>query len=134
MPAADGSFGFHCQAPAGALDQFPLIAEQVFEEAIVPFGRVAGPRDLEPAGNRVVALAGAEAVLPAEPLLLDRRALRLRADMLSRIGSAMRLAEGMAAGDQRHRLLVVHRHARKGLADVARRSRADQACRSDLPD
>ena len=33
----------------------------------------------------------------------------------------MRLAESVAAGDQRHRLFVVHRHARKGLANIARR-------------
>ena len=33
----------------------------------------------------------------------------------------MGLAERVAAGDQRHRLLVVHRHAREGLANVARR-------------
>ena len=34
----------------------------------------------------------------------------------------MGLAEGVAAGDERHRLLVVHRHAGEGLADVPRRS------------
>ncbi len=33
----------------------------------------------------------------------------------------MRLAEGVAAGDQRHGLLVIHRHAGEGLADIARR-------------
>ncbi len=32
----------------------------------------------------------------------------------------MGLAEGVAAGDQRDRLLVVHRHAREGLANVDR--------------
>jgi hypothetical protein len=31
------------------------------------------------------------------------------------------LAEGVAAGDERDGLLVVHRHAGEGLADVARR-------------
>ena len=33
----------------------------------------------------------------------------------------MRLAEGVAAGDQRDGLFVIHRHAREGLADIARR-------------
>src|ERR1700686_1345414 len=33
----------------------------------------------------------------------------------------MGLAEGVAAGDERNRLLVVHRHASEGFADVARR-------------
>jgi hypothetical protein len=32
----------------------------------------------------------------------------------------MRLAEGVAAGNERHGLFVVHRHAAEGLADVAR--------------
>ena len=31
------------------------------------------------------------------------------------------LAERVAAGDERHRLLVVHRHAAERLADVPRR-------------
>jgi hypothetical protein len=31
----------------------------------------------------------------------------------------MGLAEAVAAGDERHRLLVIHRHARKGLTDIA---------------
>ena len=30
----------------------------------------------------------------------------------------MGLAEGVTAGDERHRLLVVHRHAGEGLADI----------------
>jgi hypothetical protein len=34
----------------------------------------------------------------------------------------MRLAEGVSAGDQGNRLLVVHRHARERLANVPRRS------------
>ena len=38
-----------------------------------------GPGALEAAGDRVVALAGAERVLPAEALLLDRRAFGLAA-------------------------------------------------------
>ena len=39
-----------------------------------------------------------------------------------RIAGAVGLAEGVTAGDQRDRLLVVHRHARESLADVAGRS------------
>ncbi len=38
----------------------------------------------------------------------------------SGIGGAVRLAEGVAAGDQRDGLLVVHGHAAERLADVAR--------------
>ena len=41
----------------------------------------------------------------------------LRADQ-RRIAGAVGLAEGVAAGDQRDGLLVVHRHAEERLADV----------------
>ena len=44
----------------------------------------------------------------------------LGAHALGRAVGAVRLAEGVATGDERHRLLVVHRHATKGLADVLR--------------
>src|SRR5207302_4198871 len=61
-------------------------------------------------------------VLPAKPLLLNRRTLGLTANILIRIASDMGFAEGVSAGDQRDRLLVVHRHPRKRLANVPRRS------------
>ena len=41
---------------------------------------------------------------------------------LLRIGGAVGLAERVSAGNERNRLLVIHRHAGEGLADVARRS------------
>ena len=103
-----------------ALEQLPLVAEQDVEELVVPPGRVVGPGDLEPAGDRVGADAGAVARLPAEALLLDRRGLGVGADVLVRAGS-VGLAEGVAAGDQRDGLLVVHRHPAERLADVAGR-------------
>ena len=44
---------------------------------------------------------------------------------------AVALAEGVAAGDERDGLLVVHRHAREGFADVAaRRDRIGIAVRA----
>ena len=39
----------------------------------------------------------------------------------ARVAGAVRLAEGVAAGGQRDRLLMVHRHALEGDLDVARR-------------
>ena len=51
------------------------------------------------------------------PCCLERRAFGLGA--LVRLGRrAVRLAEGVAAGDQRDGLFVVHRHAAEGRADV----------------
>ena len=102
------------------LEQLPLVAEQDVEELVVPAGRVVGPGDLEPAGDRVGAHAGAVARLPAQALQLDRRGLGVGADVLVR-ARAVGLAEGVAAGDQRDGLLVVHRHPAERLADVAGR-------------
>ncbi len=105
-----------------ALAQLPLEAEQVVEEAVGPRRRGGCPRHLEAAGDRVRALARAVGVAPAETLLLERRALGLVADVLVGDGSTVGLAEGVPAGDQRDRLLVVHRHAVERLADVAGRA------------
>ena len=105
----------------GALRQLPLEAEQVLEEVVAPLRRRRGPGDFEAAGDRVAALAGAEAVAPAEALRLEAGRLRARRRRVEAGAGAVRLAEGVAAGDQRDGLLVVHRHAAEGLADVVRR-------------
>src|SRR5581483_10255891 len=90
---------------------------QVVEEVVAPPGRRLRPRDLRTAGDGVGADAGAVPAFPAEALVLDGGALRLRPDQ-RRIASTVGLAEAVAAGDQRDGLLVVHRHAEEGLADV----------------
>ena len=77
------------------------------------------PGDFRAAGDGVGADAGAVLALPAEALILERAAFRLRADQ-RRIARAVGLAEGVAAGDQRDGLLVVHRHAEERFADVLR--------------
>ena len=59
-----------------------------------------------------------KAALPAEALLLDAGALGFRTDQ-RRIASAMTFAESVSSGDERDGLLVVHRHAREGLSNVA---------------
>src|SRR5262249_43020855 len=100
-----------------ALGQLPLVAEQLLEEVVAPLGRCRGPGELEAAGDRVSREPGAEAVPPADALVFDVPTLGIRAHVL--LGArAVRLAEGVAAGDQRDRLFVVHRHAAEGLADV----------------
>ena len=117
VPAPALPFGFHWYAPAGLFGQLPFVAEQVLEEVVAPLGRRSGPRDFEAAADGVFANAGAEAALPAQSLLLDRSGFGFRANMGGR-RCAVRLAEGVAAGNQRHGLFVIHRHARKGFADV----------------
>ena len=106
--------------PSRTLRQFPLEAEQVLEIVVAPLRRRAGPGDLQPAGDGVATLAGAEAVLPAEALVLDAGRFRLVRDVLRRC-RAVGLAEAVTAGDECDRFLVVHRHARERLPDVDRR-------------
>src|SRR5688500_713799 len=52
---------------------------------------------------------------------MDGASLGLRTDVVA-TRRAVGLAERVAACDERHRLLVVHRHASERLTDVARRS------------
>src|SRR5512137_580968 len=104
-----------------ALRQFPFVTEQGPEEVIAPLRGRVGPSDLQAAGDRVAAFARAKAALPAQALLLDASRFGLWPNMF-RIAGAVGLAEGVAACDESHRLLVVHRHASEGLADIPRRS------------
>ena len=105
-----------------ALGQFPLITEQVFQVVVVPLSWFGGPCAFQAAGDRGGAIAVAKGVLPAEALLFNPGALGFGANVFVRIGSAVGLAEGMAAGNQREGLLVIHRHAAEGLADIPYRS------------
>src|SRR5215207_10468357 len=100
-----------------ALCQLVVVLVQVVEESVVPLRRLVGPRALEPAGDRVGALAAAEGVPPAEALRVERGTLGLRTDVLLTDGTVS-LADRVAADDERHRLLVVHRHATEGLSNV----------------
>jgi len=107
---------------AGALGQLPLVTEQGLEVTVVPLDGLGGPGALDAAADGVGALAGAEAVLPAQALLLNARRLRFAADILARIGRTVGLAEGVAARGEGYGLFVVHGHAREGLPDVPARS------------
>ena len=101
-----------------ALGQLPFVLEQVVEEVVAPLRRRLRPGDFRAAGDGVGADAGAVLALPAEALVLDARAPSGSGPTQRRIAGAVGLAEGVAAGDQRDGLLVVHRHAGEGLADV----------------
>src|SRR5262252_9324699 len=116
----------HCSGACAALrlplvctgrapGQLPFVVEQILEEVVAPLCRRVGPDDLKAAGKRVATDAGAEAVLPAQALILDGRALGLGADVADWT-RAMGLAEGVAASDKRHCLFVVHGHAGEGGA------------------
>src|SRR5207302_5678716 len=91
------------------------------EEVVAPLRPRAGPGDFQAAADRVTTLACAKAALPAKALLLDAGAFRLRAHQCGFAGT-VGLTEGVTASNERHRLLVVHRHASEGLANIPRRS------------
>src|SRR5262249_26242228 len=83
--------------------------------------RISGPCAFQAARDRVVASASSKTVPPAEPLLFEGRALRFGTDELGRRGGAVGFAEGVAAGNQGHRLLIIHGHPAERLLDVPRR-------------
>ncbi len=87
---------------------------------MVPLDRCLRPRTLETTGNRIVALAGAELVLPAETLLFERRTFWVGTEVVIGRGTVY-LPELVSARDERNGLLVVHRHPVEGLADVRSR-------------
>ena len=101
-----------------ALRQLPIIIEEVFKVVVIPNRGVHRPSALEAARNRMRALAAFKRVLPAKALLFKACTFWLRSDIFRRIGCTMHLAEGVTTRDQRHGFLIVHRHTRKGLADV----------------
>ena len=107
--------------PGRALGQLPLVVEQHLEIAVVPLGRRRRPGAFQAAADLVAADAAAVAALPAETLLFDGGRFGLRPDQC-RITGAVALTEGMTAGGERHRLLVVHGHAGEGLAHIPTRS------------
>src|SRR5580658_724361 len=81
-----------------AFGQFPFIAKQVFKEFVAPLCRLGRPDDFQAARDRIAALAGAKAVLPAKALLLDAGCFGLRPH-IGRRTSTVSLAEGMTARD-----------------------------------
>ena len=120
MPCASASFATHWFAPPGLLlssHSYPnrlrkkLLSHWIGVWVQIPSRPLvqASPPTPEP-----------DVVAPAEALRLQRRRLGVGADVV--VGDrAVGLAERVAAGDQRDRLLVVHRHPRERLTDVTSR-------------
>jgi len=88
---------------------------KVGEGKTVPIQTVVGVIDA--AGDGVACDASSVGACPAEALLLNRRALRLSAQLGAGAGSVS-LAEGVTAGDQSDGFFVVHRHPRERLTNI----------------
>ena len=65
-----GILGLPLLRAGGTRRQPPLIFMEIVEEAVVPLRRVVGPGALEPARDRVGALASTGGVLPPDELRL----------------------------------------------------------------
>mmetsp|Transcript_26602 Transcript_26602/g.61573 ORF Transcript_26602/g.61573 Transcript_26602/m.61573 type:complete len:373 (-) Transcript_26602:487-1605(-) len=92
----------------------PIVAEELAEEGVAPSRRRGRPLQLEAAGKGVGALAAA--TLPRPRV----RGVVPRGGPGAFGAGAVRLAEGVAAADERHCLAVVHAHPREDLADLHR--------------
>src|ERR1700685_2029048 len=104
------------------LRQFPFVAEQVGEEVVAPLRGRRSPGDFQAAADGVTTVPFAELVLPSEALILDVGAFWFVANILSGNTSAVGLAKGMSAGNERDGLLVIHRNAGECFPNVACRS------------
>src|ERR1700688_3928253 len=104
------------------LRQLPFVAEQVREEVVAPLRRRRGPDDFQAAADRVTTMTFAKFILPSQALIFDVGTLWFIAHILSGNASAVRFAEGVTAGNECNRFLVVHRHALESLPNVSRRS------------
>ena len=116
-----------------ALAQFPLVAKQMLEEVVVPFRRRGGPGHFQSTGNGVTGNAAAVLAAPAKALRLQVGGFGIRPHV-GGIARAMGLAEGMPAGNQRHSLLIIHRHAAGTFRECLAQPPTDPACRSGPPD
>ena len=105
----------------GAFAEFPIITEEVVEVTIGPSARRVRPGSFETAGDGVLRVAFAEGILPAETLLFERCCLGFRADVALWICRSVCFTKGVPTCDEGHGFLVVHGHAREGLADVTSR-------------
>ena len=120
MPAPAPPLATHCCAPAGLLVSSHSKPNRFSKKLLLHFVGV-----LVQVTSRPLVIVSPP--LPVPKLFLQPRPCSSRpaasgsAPTCDAGAGAVRLAEGVAAGDQRDGLLVVHRHAAEGLADVARR-------------
>ena len=86
-----------------------------------PRRRIHRPCAFQSTGDRVRTFARAVAVFPAETLLFNACAFRFNTHIALWPSGTVCLTKGMTAGNQRHSLFVVHRHAAERFANILRR-------------
>ena len=101
----------------GGFGQLPFVAKQSVEIAHIPLRWRRIPRAFDTRCDRVVALAGAVTVLPAQAHLMDGGSFGFSPNQL-RVAVTVCLTKGVTTGDKRHCFRIIHTHAGKGVADV----------------
>ena len=115
--------GFPLMGTGRTFGQLPLIPEQHIKIAVIPFGGGGGPGAFNAAGNGVTAHTAFKLALPAKAHIFQIAGLRFYPDQ-GGVAGTVRFTKGMTACSQRYRLIIVHRHPLKGVANVpARRNR-----------
>ena len=107
LPGAGWTFG-----------QLPVVAEHHLEIALVPAGGVRLPGPFNATGDGVFRLAGLEAVVPAQSLLMQGCTFRFCREVGCWCG-AMALAEGVTTGHECHGFLNGHAHACKRFTHIS---------------
>ena len=96
----------------------PFVVEKIFKIIIVPLCRFCRPCALNSTCDSSRAIATLKRVLPPEPLLLNRSALWLDSNVLTRICRTVTLSERMTTGNERHRLFIIHCHTSECFTNI----------------
>ncbi len=102
----------------GALGQFPLVAEERVEVAVVPRRGIRFPSTFQATGDGITTLATAVGTDPAEALCFQWSSFRFRTDQRG-ISGTVHLSEGVTTSCEGHGLFVVHGHAFECLTHIA---------------
>ena len=102
----------------GAFGLLPFVTKQVVKILVIPFYWIGRPCTFQSTGDRILRVARAKTVLPSEPLLFKAGSFRLGTDVLVWVARTVRFAKGVSPRNKSDRLLIVHRHPAKGLANV----------------
>jgi hypothetical protein len=109
--------GIPLPGASGAFLEFPLIAKQQVEVAVVPFGRVGGPGAFNAGGTVFRPTPRLVWFIQPRPCSATSAPSGLASKLLG-VAIAVGFADRVATSGQRHGFLVVHGHAGKGFTHL----------------